>query len=92
MTEVPRDLIGRRVEMTCRTGDGHFAGVTLRWGVLREITPDAAIIDDYHDSAGIGAYVPNRGCNVTDGVPVPLGVLVSVRDCNPWDGFESALM
>jgi hypothetical protein len=81
-TQQVKALIGQPVELGLRGG---FGGITLRWGVIREIRPaslddDAIlIVDDYHDSAGLGTYLPGRGCNVTEGVPVTLSGVVTLR-------------
>jgi hypothetical protein len=39
----------------------------------------SVIVDNYHDSAGIGAYLPGRGCNVRDMVPCSAGEILSIE-------------
>jgi hypothetical protein len=81
-TKTVEALLGQPVELGLRGG---FGGITLRWGTIREIRPasldgDALlIVDGYHDSAGLGTYLPGRGCNVTEGVPVTLSGVVTLR-------------
>jgi hypothetical protein len=69
-------LIGQEVEMTFR--DSKWGDQTLRWGTLRSDEGDTLIIDNYHDSAGLGMYLPGRGCNVKDGVPVTKASVVRI--------------
>jgi len=61
--------VGSKIAIEALTSEG---GITMRWGTLHAVTVTHLIVDDYHDSAGIGAYLPGRGCNVHDGVPVSL--------------------
>ena len=76
---VSAELIGQDVKLRLK-GDPYFGGVTLRWGTLAAIEPDGGVIvDNYHDSAGIGAYLPPRGCNVKDGVPCSAAEIISVE-------------
>jgi hypothetical protein len=70
-------LIGHQVEIELGRADG--CGVTLRWGTLVAVIDDQLIVDDYHDSAGIGAYLPGRGCSVRDGVPIGLYGVRAIR-------------
>jgi hypothetical protein len=71
-----RKLMGHDVMMRLKDGEG---GSVLRWGTLAAMTADSLIVDDYHDSAGIGAYLPPRGCNVRDQVPIGFDEVVSVE-------------
>lgn len=61
-----RELVGHQVVMGFE--DSMWGATTLRWGTLREISPDGATlrIDGYHDSAGIGFSIARP----EDGVPV----------------------
>jgi hypothetical protein len=70
-TKEAQALLGQPVVMTF--------GPAVRWGTLRSIEGDTLIIDGYHDSAGIGAYIPGRGCTVTEGVPVTLADMTDLR-------------
>ena len=73
------DLVGHDVKLRLR-GDEYYGGVTLRWGTLASVGADGSVIvDNYHDSAGIGAYLPPRGCNVTEGVPCGEGEILSIE-------------
>jgi hypothetical protein len=71
-----RKLIGHDVTMRLKDGEG---GSVRRWGTLSAVTGGSLIVDDYHDSAGIGAYLPPRGCNVHDQVPIDLGEVVTLE-------------
>jgi len=70
-------LLGHPVRMTFR--DSKWGDLTVRWGRIRAINPDTLTIDDYHDSAGIGAYLPGRGCNVHDGVSVTTADIIQIN-------------
>lgn len=72
-------LVGQVVEMGFRR-DPYFGGLTLRWGVLREITGDALIIDGYEDSAGIS----DGPC---DGRRVPLSGVCKISAKRPYRPF-----
>ena len=72
-------LVGQDVKLRLK-GDPYFGGVTLRWGTLAAIEADGGVIvDNYHDSSGIGAYVPPRGCNVKDAVPCGPDEILSIE-------------
>ena len=74
-----RELVGRDVKLRLR-GDEYFGGVTLRWGTLATVESDGSVtVDNYHDSAGIGAYLPPLGCNVHDGVPCSAAEILSIE-------------
>ena len=72
------ELIGQDVKLRLK-GDPYFGGVTLRWGTLASVGADGVTVDNYHDSAGIGAYLPPLGCNVKDGVPCGAGEIISIE-------------
>jgi hypothetical protein len=80
LTEAER-LVGSEVQIELLTAEG---GITLRWGYLHAVTRTHLFVDDYHDSAGIGANLPGVGCNVHDGVPVSLASVHKIYRRPSW--------
>lgn len=79
MISQPRELVGHRVVMGF--ADSMYGETTLRWGTLREISPDGATltIDGYHDSAGIGFNIARP----EDGVTVEVSSMRSIKRYYP---------
>jgi hypothetical protein len=69
-----RPMIGRDVKLTLRADPMY--GVTLRWGTLREVSPDGITVDGYHDCAGIYGQYPDHK---RDGNHVPWSDIVRIE-------------
>lgn len=74
-----RELVGHQVVMGFE--DSMWGQATLRWGTLREISPDGTtlIIDGYHDSAGFS----DTSAHPADGVYVEVSSMRSIKRHHP---------
>ena len=71
--ETLKAMIGQRIEITL-AGDPMY-GVTLRWGVLRTVTSERIVLDEYHDSSG----GTSRSGRPEKDVPVTLASILRAR-------------